>query len=341
MKFFFLLIFIPTLLWSQSYYTDESHKEFSAVIKESPDELRLNEGGNVKLELQFPEEFDLKSVSYEYDQSEFSWHQEQRTQEVVNQGHKKIMLNLQFDPQLTGELNLNLPTLHFVSSKDPKKYVSLHPPLKTCSILPYLEDPQKKLAIKDPVALDLRRPIEMSAINQKNVINQSKEQLEHAQLKLRSNSFKKIWKGLITFALLALLSYRVLIWLQKKTRFGKIFYKEKDPKELALEELRLLQKQMLPQKGFFEEFYVQLTQIVRLYIERKFKVNAPEQTTQEFLIEVLDKPLFKVELKAHLEEFLKFADLVKFAKLHPKHDDCLQAEEAALDFIESPEEDSQ
>ncbi|MCH9633229.1 MAG: hypothetical protein S4CHLAM6_15820 [Chlamydiae bacterium] len=335
MRLLFLLTVIPTLLWSQCYYTDESHKEFTAAIKESPSALRLDEGGNVKLELQFPEEFNLKSVSYEYDQSEFSWHQEQKIKETVDQGHKKVLLSLQFDPQLTGEFNLNLPTLHFVSSKDPNNYVSLHPPLKTCSVMPYLDDPQKRLLVKDAVALDLRRPIEMSNINQQNAMDQSKEELERAQLQLRSNSFKKLWKGLVILVLLVLLGYKVIQWLNKKTKLGQVFNREKDPRELALEELRLLQKQMLPQKGFFEEFYIQLTQIVRLYIERRFKINAPEQTTQEFLIEVLDKPLFKVELKSHLEEFLKFADLVKFAKLHPKHADCQQAEDAAFGFIES------
>ncbi len=336
MKALLFLLLVPAFLAAQSYYSDSDSERFSAQITKASESLYLNEAGDVELKVSFPKEYELKTVAYEYDQSEFSWHKEKKEAEGLSHGQKEVLIKLQFDPQRSGNLNLNLPTLHLVSMTDPNKFVSLHPPLISCHILPYLEDPQEKLLAKDPVALDLRRPIEMNALNQRNLIEQSKEGLSRASMKLHNASLKKTWKALLICSILLLVGYNLLRWIQKKTKFGQAFTKERDPKELALEELRILKKQMLIQKGFFEKFYVQLTQIVRLYIERRFQVNAPEQTTQEFLIEVLEKPIFKTEMKAHLEEFLKFADLVKFAKLHPMPIDCEKAESAAYGFIESP-----
>ncbi len=85
------------------------------------------------------------------------------------------------------------------------------------------------------------------------------------------------------------------------------------PIERALTELDRLLHRDLPGKGKFKDFYVELTMVVRRYIERSHNVRAPEQTTEEFLAAAEKHPDFTSEVLAQLKIFLESADLVKFA----------------------------
>ncbi len=85
------------------------------------------------------------------------------------------------------------------------------------------------------------------------------------------------------------------------------------PIERALTELDRLLRRDLPGKGLFKDFYVELTMVVRRYIERSHHVRAPEQTTEEFLAAAEKHPNFTPEVLAQLKRFLESADLVKFA----------------------------
>jgi hypothetical protein len=85
------------------------------------------------------------------------------------------------------------------------------------------------------------------------------------------------------------------------------------PIERAWAELQRLLSRNLPAKGLYKDFYVELTMVVRRYIERTHGIHAPEQTTQEFLQAAAKHPLFKREVLVLLQNFLESADLVKFA----------------------------
>ncbi len=85
------------------------------------------------------------------------------------------------------------------------------------------------------------------------------------------------------------------------------------PIERAMAELQRLLGRHLPERGLFKEFYIELTMVVRRYIERTHGIRAPEQTTQEFLLAASRHPLFTADVLAQLGTFLESADLVKFA----------------------------
>ncbi len=85
------------------------------------------------------------------------------------------------------------------------------------------------------------------------------------------------------------------------------------PVERAIAELQRLLGRNLPGRGLFKEFYIELTMVVRRYIERTHGIRAPEQTTQEFLAAAASEPTFTPEVLAQLRTFLESADLVKFA----------------------------
>ena len=80
-------------------------------------------------------------------------------------------------------------------------------------------------------------------------------------------------------------------------------------------------------------FYVQLTGIVRRYIERSTGIHAPEQTTEEFLHEISAGEKFAKDERGRLKEFLEAADLVKYAAHQPVKDHVEETFERAKVFI--------
>jgi hypothetical protein len=107
------------------------------------------------------------------------------------------------------------------------------------------------------------------------------------------------------------------------------------PHELAMQELAALLARRLPENDQIKAFYLELTMIVRRYIERAHHVRAPEQTTQEFLDAVSRDPRFAPDIVVKLQAFLESADLVKYAAFEPTGDAVDQATRTARDYIET------
>ncbi|MCA1810259.1 MAG: hypothetical protein LC725_12570, partial [Lentisphaerae bacterium] len=107
------------------------------------------------------------------------------------------------------------------------------------------------------------------------------------------------------------------------------------PRARALYELQRLMSAGLPGSGKVKDFFVELTMIVRRYIERAHAIRAPEQTTEEFLAGVAGDTRFREEVLEKLREFLKAADLVKFAAWHPEDAAIERAVSTARDYIET------
>jgi hypothetical protein len=110
--------------------------------------------------------------------------------------------------------------------------------------------------------------------------------------------------------------------------------------ERALAALAELQAAHLIEAGRLEEFYVRLSGIVREYVEGRFRLRAPEMTTEEFLQAAQRRAELVPAHRALLGNFLGEADLVKFARHHPAAADAERALAAAGEFVRStaPEE---
>ena len=94
------------------------------------------------------------------------------------------------------------------------------------------------------------------------------------------------------------------------------------PYELALLRLKELDAKELWQKNKIKQYYVELTGIVRTYIERELHIPALESTTDELIETVTDFNSSSTldipeETITKLRRLLQDADLVKFAKFKP------------------------
>ena len=89
------------------------------------------------------------------------------------------------------------------------------------------------------------------------------------------------------------------------------------PDTIALRELDELLAAGLAQQGLVKELYGGVSDILRRYIEARFGLHAPEQTTEEFLSELRRTLGFDPAHRALLRAFLEHTDLVKFAEARP------------------------
>jgi hypothetical protein len=95
--------------------------------------------------------------------------------------------------------------------------------------------------------------------------------------------------------------------------------------EWALGQLDALEREALPESGQTHPFWVRLSDIVRQYVERRFDLRAPERTTPEFLHEARSHAALSEEHRTLLAQFLRTADMVKFAGVRPAAADCSSA----------------
>lgn len=101
----------------------------------------------------------------------------------------------------------------------------------------------------------------------------------------------------------------------------------------TIEALHALEKQRLWQNGEHKAYYSRLTDLVRGYIEERYRVPALESTTDELLQELRVSPLTD-DQRSRLSNMLHLADMVKFAKTIPSPIDNEQMMSGALRFVE-------
>ena len=137
----------------------------------------------------------------------------------------------------------------------------------------------------------------------------------------------------LTLVLLALAAVIVGIWWTVKKIMQKVKEHRMSPIERAMLELDRLLKKGLPGRGRYKDFYVELTMVVRRYIQRRHAVRAPNLTTDEFLRAASENPAFTREALAELKHFLESADMVKFAGVEATPEMADAATDKAKDYL--------
>jgi len=119
--------------------------------------------------------------------------------------------------------------------------------------------------------------------------------------------------------------------LRKKSQ--KLPAKLRPAHEIAYQELGVLEQKDFVKQGKIKEYHIELSGIIRRYIENRFNLKAPEMTTEEFLIKARDAVELISAQKSSLREFLNACDLVKFAKYIPGEEEIAAVLLAARNFI--------
>lgn len=130
---------------------------------------------------------------------------------------------------------------------------------------------------------------------------------------------------LATLAGLVYLLLRLIRLVARKVKEHRM-----SPIERAWVELERLLGKGLPSRGRYKDFYVELTMVVRRYVQRKYGIKAPHLTTEEFLREFRDAESVG---KESLARFLESADMVKFAGVEATIEMANDATESARGYL--------
>jgi len=139
--------------------------------------------------------------------------------------------------------------------------------------------------------------------------------------------------GLVVLGVAVPLATRALLAWRRKARRQSAY-------QIARGRLDRLLARPRPTAEQVDAFYVELSGIVRRYLEDRFELRAPELTTEEFLESVGKSPDLTRDHQALLREFLRQADLVKFAGMQPTGDDIERSIDAARRFLDDTQEDA-
>ena len=104
---------------------------------------------------------------------------------------------------------------------------------------------------------------------------------------------------------------------------------------IAFRDLEKLRDEKLWQNGETKKYYTRLTEILRQYLENRFKVFSLELTTSETLEALVKTGFKKDESYNKLKSVLNGADLVKFAKYKPESSENELSFENSWEFVTS------
>jgi hypothetical protein len=149
-------------------------------------------------------------------------------------------------------------------------------------------------------------------------------------------SFRELLPYIGGVVILSVIILLIIYYIQKKRKAEPLIrFKQVrvvPAHEIALLALQKLKDDKLWQNNKVKLYYVELTDILRKYIENRFEIDALEMTTDEITASFKTIDIAE-ELKRKLRNILILADLVKFAKAQPlanEHDICL---ENAFDLV--------
>lgn len=105
------------------------------------------------------------------------------------------------------------------------------------------------------------------------------------------------------------------------------------PYEMAVRRLEHLKSRKLAENGHEKEYYTELTDILRQYLEGRFGISAREMSTTQILDAMNGNPDTN-PWTAAIAPLLETADFVKFAKVRPLPDENIRSFNTVHDLVE-------
>ncbi len=227
--------------------------------------------------------------------------------ELVENKKKKIIRSYLLEPFLSGEYTIPAMTVRFWKSGEKKKEAHTLKtediPIKVTSLLP--------ATLKDMKIHDIQPPVTLP----------------------RSMALW-VWAGGIAGGLLLLGVFCFYLYQRRRNAIHINAELYLPPHEIAYAALERLVSKNLIEKGEIKLFYQEISDTLRRYIENRFNIHAPEQTTEEFLEGLKSDTRLSAKHQGLLKNFLTHCDLVKFAEHTPSTQDIQNTFDSCKLFIE-------
>jgi len=142
--------------------------------------------------------------------------------------------------------------------------------------------------------------------------------------------------ALIVFLIIATIALVILYIVGKKR--GKSFFRKSKPKlpphKRAFLELKKIKKKRLYQQNKTKQYYTEITDVLRIYLEDRYSIHTLEKTTAEIITDIKNNVDLEKNKIVDLNSMMHEADLVKFAKKIPLENDNEYFWKNAYNFID-------
>jgi len=138
---------------------------------------------------------------------------------------------------------------------------------------------------------------------------------------------------LVIVLILAALVIAAFIYFKKKKVEEKPALSPRPAEEIARNALSALKESKLIEKGLIKEYYIRLSDIIRTYIENRYRIFAMDRTTWELFQEMKSKRIERLRLEK-INDFLEDCDMVKFAKYTPDQKEIEEIYKKAEEIID-------
>lgn len=175
-----------------------------------------------------------------------------------------------------------------------------------------------------------RIEFEVASVVLQGAATDLKPPLPELELETQTSSAASWLYLLLPLALLGLIPL-VVMWLQRRQTVRKANAYDVAKRRLEF----LIEDRRKPKPTIaIEQFFVEISGVVRKYLEDRFELRAPDLTTDEFLQVAAQEGDLSREHQNLLGEFLQQADIVKFAGVQANEDDVERSSGLALKFLE-------
>ena len=148
---------------------------------------------------------------------------------------------------------------------------------------------------------------------------------------------RRDWRWLIALVvILGIGGVGGYIWWAKRRRVlgeGSAEELPLSPEDEALIRLNRLFDSDLIRRGEIKQYFLELSEILRRYLERRFEILAVESTTSEILRDLREKEVSRTILDK-IQEVMEVADLVKFAKRKPTPSEIVKVNQLSKAAVE-------
>ncbi len=146
----------------------------------------------------------------------------------------------------------------------------------------------------------------------------------------------------IAVVLIILAAGGIILWKFYLKKFSvKKMEPALTPQEIAFRELERIEGLELIEKMKIKEYYYLVSLALRTYLEDRFSLKAPEQTTEEFLESLVRSDKLEGKYINMLKEYLNHCDLVKYAKFDPGKSQGKKLIETTRHFIKETSESNE
>lgn len=135
---------------------------------------------------------------------------------------------------------------------------------------------------------------------------------------------------------IAAIALAIVLYVLYRKNGPAIFkpHKPIPPYELAVQRLAALKNRKLMDQGQVKQYYTELIDIFRIYLEGRFGINAMEMPSKKILKKIRENKEIHLSA-AQMEQVLQLADIVKFAAANATPEEGQRTFNTISSFVES------